>query len=102
MAIRRDGVGLGRVAARGFGPADGGESRGGEQRRRGECEEKEASHAPNTPPPGFLSQVEYRFVADRHLHELLRLYWSGVPTVVVPIRLFGVLRKLKGRSFTQP
>src|SRR5437588_10333150 len=37
-------------------------------------------------------KVEYRLMADCHLHALLRLYWSGVPTIVVPIRLFAVLR----------
>jgi hypothetical protein len=44
-------------------------------------------------------QVEFRFVADRALHELLRLYWSGVPMLVVPCELFAALRKLKSRSF---
>ncbi len=43
-------------------------------------------------------KVEYRFVADRHLHALLRLYWRGVPTIVVPARLFAALRQLKSRS----
>ncbi len=43
-------------------------------------------------------KVEFRFVADAHLHDLLRLYWSGVPTPVTPVRLFGALRRLKSRS----
>jgi len=43
-------------------------------------------------------KVEFRFLADRQLHDLLRLYWSGVQTLVVPARLFGVLRWLKKRS----
>lgn len=47
-------------------------------------------------------KVEFRFVADRRLHELLRLYWSGVPLLVVPCRLFAVLRTLKSRSLTRP
>ena len=46
-------------------------------------------------------KVEFRFVADRRLHELLRLYWSGVATPIAPMRLFGVHRQLKRRSFTQ-
>src|SRR6266508_2008147 len=47
-------------------------------------------------------KVEFRFVADRSLHEVLRLYWSGMATVIVPGRLFAALRKLKSRSFTRP
>src|ERR1700693_3302416 len=46
-------------------------------------------------------RVEFRFVADRHLYELLRLYWSGSPTLVVPRRLFDALRWFKSRSLTQ-
>ena len=45
-------------------------------------------------------KVEFRFVADRTLHELLRLYWGGVPTLVVPSRLFGALQWVKKRSHT--
>jgi hypothetical protein len=46
-------------------------------------------------------KVEFRFVADRSLHNLLRLYWSGNLTFVSPGRLFAALRQLKSRSFTQ-
>lgn len=45
--------------------------------------------------------VEYRFVADRRLHGLLRFYWSGEPILLVPSRLLGALRQLKRRSLTQ-
>ena len=43
-------------------------------------------------------KVEYRFRSDRRLHELLRLYWSGLPTPVVPRRLFAALQRLKSLS----
>jgi hypothetical protein len=43
-------------------------------------------------------RVEFRFVADRALHDLLRLYWSGERVPVVPARLFDALRMLKKRS----
>ena len=46
-------------------------------------------------------QVEFRFVADRRLHDLLRLYWSDEPIVLVPSRLMDALRTLKSRSFVQ-
>ena len=46
-------------------------------------------------------KVEFRFAADEQLHDLLRLYWSGVATPLVPGRLFAALRQLKSRSFTQ-
>lgn len=46
-------------------------------------------------------KVEFRFVADRHLHKLLHLYWSGQPTIAVPGRLFATLRQLKSRSLTR-
>ena len=42
-------------------------------------------------------KVEFRFVANRHLHALLRLYWRAVPTIVIPVRLFAALRRLKSR-----
>ncbi len=45
--------------------------------------------------------VEYHFVPDRHLHALLRLYWSGSPTVVAPAQLFAALRSLKSRSLVR-
>jgi hypothetical protein len=43
--------------------------------------------------------VEFLFVADRRLHDLLRLYWSDQPTPLVPARLMAALRMLKKRSF---
>ena len=46
-------------------------------------------------------KVEFRFAADERLHDLLRLYWSGVATPLAPVRLFAALRQLKSRSFTQ-
>lgn len=46
--------------------------------------------------------VEFRFAADRRLHDLLRLYWSGQPVLVVPARLHAALRLLKRRSFIRP
>lgn len=45
-------------------------------------------------------KVEFRFTADCHLHNLLRLYWSGAATPIAPGRLFAALRQLKSRSFT--
>jgi hypothetical protein len=47
-------------------------------------------------------RVEFNFAADRRLHDVLRLYWSGVPVEVVPSRLFDALRFLKSRSLTRP
>ena len=46
-------------------------------------------------------KVEFRFVADRRLHALLRLYWSAQPIALVPSRLMDALRTLKSRSFVQ-
>lgn len=46
-------------------------------------------------------KVEFRFVADRTLHELLQIYWSGVPIQIAPLNLFTALRKLKSRSLTR-
>lgn len=46
-------------------------------------------------------KVEFRFEASPALHELLRLYWSELPTLVVPRRLFAKLQLLKRRSFAQ-
>jgi hypothetical protein len=37
----------------------------------------------------------YRFSADEKLHDLLRLYWSVTPIMLVPDALFGSLRRLK-------
>ena len=44
-------------------------------------------------------RVEFRFEASRHLHELLRLYWSGVSTIVIHARFFSFHERLKSRSF---
>lgn len=45
-------------------------------------------------------RVEFRFVPNRELHDLLRLYWSGERLFVSPARLFDALRLLKRRSLT--
>ena len=45
-------------------------------------------------------RVEFEFAADRHLHDLLRQYWSGERIPVASARLFGALRMLKRRSVT--
>jgi hypothetical protein len=47
-------------------------------------------------------RVEFRFAADRTLHELVRLYWSGQVIQVSPLRLFGALRQLKSRPRNRP
>lgn len=47
-------------------------------------------------------KVEFRFLADRRLHGLLRLYWSEVPVLLVPSRLLETHRYLKSRSLTRP
>jgi hypothetical protein len=46
-------------------------------------------------------KVEFRFVADRQLHDLLRLYWSGDLTPVAPAQLFKTLHRLKCLSITR-
>lgn len=46
-------------------------------------------------------KVEFRFVADRRLHGLLRLYWSNEPVLLVPARLMKAHRHLKRRSLTR-
>lgn len=45
---------------------------------------------------------EFQFAADQRLHQLLRLYWSGLPTPVVPSRLLGTLKYLKRRALAEP
>ena len=45
--------------------------------------------------------VEFRFIADRRLHDLLRLYRSGERIFVSPVQLFAALRMLKKRSQPQ-
>ena len=47
-------------------------------------------------------RVEFRFVADRWLHQLLRLYWSGEPVWVKPIKLFSALKELKSLARRRP
>jgi hypothetical protein len=46
-------------------------------------------------------RVEFRFVADRNLHVLLRVYWSGQLILIAPARLFDTLRLIKSRSLTK-
>jgi len=40
-------------------------------------------------------KVEFRFRADPELHELLRLYWSGRLTPLIPAELFSSFHRLK-------
>jgi len=47
-------------------------------------------------------KVEFRFEADSALHDLLRLYWSGTLTPVVPWELFQCLHRLRCLSITRP
>jgi hypothetical protein len=47
-------------------------------------------------------KVEFSFVADRRLHQLLRLYWSEQPVWVEPAKFFRAHRELKNRSRTRP
>lgn len=46
-------------------------------------------------------KVEFRFEAGEHLHGLLRLYWGGTLTPVVPWELFLCLRRLKNLSINK-
>ena len=46
-------------------------------------------------------KVEFRFVAERRLHDLLRLYWSNEPVLCVPARIMDAMRTIKSRSFVQ-
>ena len=43
-------------------------------------------------------KVEFRFVPDRQLHEILRVYWSRLPIHVTPYCLYAALRFLKRRT----
>lgn len=45
---------------------------------------------------------EFHFAADARLHQLLRLYWSGERTSLVPSRLLTSLRYLKRRGPDAP
>ncbi|MCI0458579.1 MAG: hypothetical protein L0Z62_16570 [Gemmataceae bacterium] len=47
-------------------------------------------------------KVEFRFVADHRLHDLLRVYWHRQPVPLIPSLLFDALRFLKSRSLTRP
>ena len=46
-------------------------------------------------------RVEFRLAANPQLHHLLRLYWSGVMTPVVPWELFATYHRLKCQSITR-
>jgi hypothetical protein len=46
-------------------------------------------------------KTEFRFVADRQLHDLLRLYWSGEPLPLTPARLFKTLRYVKSLALAE-
>jgi hypothetical protein len=46
--------------------------------------------------------VVFRFASDERLHELLRLYWRGVPLPLVPIRIFAAFRRLKSLTRARP
>lgn len=46
-------------------------------------------------------RVEFRFATGPGLHTLLRLYWSGEHTPVVPWELFMSLRRLKNASINR-
>ena len=41
-------------------------------------------------------RVLFQFRSDEQLHELLRLYWKNGEVSLIPARLFGSLRRLKG------
>lgn len=47
-------------------------------------------------------KVEYRFETGPHVHDLLRLYWGGRLTPVLPFDLFLWHFKLKCLSITRP
>ena len=46
-------------------------------------------------------RVEFRFLANAELHALIRLYWSGHLTPVVPWELLQCLRRLKNASINK-
>jgi hypothetical protein len=46
-------------------------------------------------------KVEFSFAADAELHALLRLYWGGRLTPVVPWEMFLCLRRLKNLSINK-
>ncbi len=46
-------------------------------------------------------RVEFRFVASADVHALLRLYWTGHLTPIVPWELFLYLRRLKNLSIAK-
>ncbi len=46
-------------------------------------------------------RVEFRLAADARLHRLLRLYWGGAVTPVVPWELFATYHRLKCQCITR-
>lgn len=46
-------------------------------------------------------RVEFSLAADAQLHRLLRLYWRGAMTPVVPWELFATYHRLKCQSITR-
>lgn len=47
-------------------------------------------------------RIVFRFAADEKLHDLVRWYWSATPAPVVPLALFGSLRRLKSLVRRRP
>ena len=46
-------------------------------------------------------KVAFQFEANEHLHDLLRLYWSGRLTSLIPSELFATLHRLKCLSIVR-
>ena len=46
-------------------------------------------------------KYQFRFAADRDLHALLRLYWSGALTPVIPAVLLATPQRLKSRALAR-
>ena len=46
-------------------------------------------------------KVEFRFATGPELHSLLRLYWGGRLTPVIPSELFLILRRLRNLSINK-
>ncbi len=46
-------------------------------------------------------KTEYRFAANRALHDQLRLYWSGEPVLLVPWHLLATLHRLRCESIVR-
>lgn len=47
-------------------------------------------------------RVLFRFAADEKLHDLVRWYWGAAPVAIVPLALFGSLRRLKSMVRRRP